>query len=325
MSSVRNVIRRLWLPGLGLVLVPALVILGGAIDGPFPGLAKLSGAMESFAGPGAGGPRLESPEASRRKQRMVGSSRVVAEGRVSAYPGAEVVVGCETSGRIVSLAVVEKSVVRRGDLLAELNADDLRASIAEARARVAESEADRRYYTRELQREQNLIARRAGTPEARDSMRHNLETAEARLAAAIAARDRLEALLAKTRILAPIDGVVTARHVHPGETIEASAKIVTIVDLDRLRIEAEVDEFDIGHVTLGAPVRITAEGYATVWQGTVEEIPDSVVGRRLRPGDPGRPIDARVLPIKIALACRSELKFGQRVEVEIMSPRIEAR
>jgi len=86
---------------------------------------------------------------------------------------------------------------------------------------------------------------------------------------------------------------------------------------NRLRIEAEVDEFDAGRVPLHAPATITAEGYTTVWRGKVEEIPDEVVGRRLRPGDPGRPIDARVLPIKIALESRSGLKLGQRVEVEI--------
>jgi multidrug efflux pump subunit AcrA (membrane-fusion protein) len=134
----------------------------------------------------------------------------------------------------------------------------------------------------------------------------------------MATRDRFDALIAKTRILAPISGVVTARYVHPGETIEPGARIVTIADLDRLRIEAEVDEFDTAQVTLGAAVAITAEGYGqTVWPGRVEEIPDSVVGRRLRPEDPGRPIDSRVLPVKIVPRGTTPLKLGQRVEVAI--------
>jgi hypothetical protein len=55
------------------------------------------------------------------------------------------------------------------------------------------------------------------------------------------------------------------------------------------------------------------------WNGTVEEIPDSVVGRRTRPADPGRPIDARVLPVKISLAGQAPLKLGQRVDVGIAS------
>jgi hypothetical protein len=71
-------------------------------------------------------------------------------------------------------------------------------------------------------------------------------------------------------------------------------------------------------VALGSPVVITADGYGpTTWRGTVEEIPDSVVGRRIRPADPGWPIDARVLPVKIELAEPTPLKLGQRIDVEI--------
>ena len=62
-----------------------------------------------------------------------GSPRVAAEGRVVAYPGAEVVVGTEVAGLIVRLTVKEKSPVRAGDLVAELNSADLRASRAECR------------------------------------------------------------------------------------------------------------------------------------------------------------------------------------------------
>jgi HlyD family secretion protein len=249
-----------------------------------------------------------------------GPPRVAAEGRVVAYPGALVVVGTEVAGLIVRLTAEEKSAVRAGDLIAELNSADLRASRAEADARVAEAEADIRFYDREVRRDQALIAKHATTPQNLDVNLRGLELARARRSAAIAARDRLDALIAKTRIIAPIDGVVTVRHVQPGEIAGPGTAIVTIADLNRLRIEAEVDEVDTARVALGSPVMITAEGYGpTKWRGTVEEVPDSVVGRRTRPADPGRPIDARVLPVKIALAERTPLKLGQRIDVEIAS------
>src|SRR5262249_53726633 len=149
-----------------------------------------------------------------------------------------------------------------------------------------------RFYEREDRRERALLAKYATTPQNLDVNLRGLELARARRAAAAACRDRFDALIAKTRITAPIDGVVTARHVQPGEIAEPGRAVVTIADLNRLRIEAEVDEFDTTRVTLGSPVTITAEGYGpTKWRGTVEEIPDSVVGRRTRPADPGRPID----------------------------------
>jgi multidrug resistance efflux pump len=85
-----------------------------------------------------------------------------------------------------------------------------------------------------------------------------------------------------------------------------------------VRIEAEVDEFDAARVALGAAVRITAEGYdQREWEGRVEEIADAVTARKLRPEDPGRPIDARILPVRIAFSAPTELRLGQRVEVHI--------
>jgi RND family efflux transporter MFP subunit len=251
---------------------------------------------------------------------------VVAEGRVVAHEGAEVVVGTEVSGLIVRLTVKEKSAVHAGDVIAESDSADLRASLAEAMARVSEAEAEIRFYQREDRRERALLAKHATTPQNFDTNTRGLELARARRSAAVACCDRFEALIAKTRITAPIDGVVTARHAHPGEISRPGAALVTIADMKRLRIEAEVDEFDTARVALGSPVTITAEGYgATRWRGTVEEIPDSVVSRRTRPTDPGRPIDARVLAIKIAFAEPTPLKLGERVDVEIASPDAGAR
>jgi HlyD family secretion protein len=231
-----------------------------------------------------------------------------------------VVVGTEVAGLIVRLTVKEKSPVRAGDLVAELNSADLRASRAESDARVDEAEADIRFYDREVRRDRALLAKNATCAQNLDVNLRGLDLARARRFAAIASRDRLDALIAKTRVTAPIDGVVTARHVQAGEIAGLGTAVVTITDLKRLRIEAEVDEFDTARVALGASVSITAEGYGpTKWRGTVEEIPDSVVSRRTRPADPGRPIDARVLPVKISLTEPTALKLGQRIDVEIAS------
>jgi len=116
-----------------------------------------------------------------------------------------------------------------------------------------------------------------------------------------------------------VTATVTARPAQPGETVEVAAKIVTIADLNRVRIEAEVDAFDSGRVALGAEVRITAEGLERAsWLAKVEEIPDSVMPRRIRPEDPGRPVNALVVPVKIAIAESTPLKLGQRVEIEIL-------
>jgi len=227
------------------------------------------------------------------------------------------------SGRPPSLVAVDPfpcaaGLFSKGQPIAELRADDLRAAIEEARAQVAQAKADIRFADVDLDRADRLVSAKVGTQEAADRARSQRDAAHARKETAAAAVSRLQAVLAKTRLTAPIDGVVIVRHADAGEHLEAGAPLVTIADLCHTRIEAEVDEFDAGRVTLGSPVRITAEGYGgEPWSGTIEEIPDAMVGRRLKPQDPGRPSDTRVLLVKVALKEKTPLKLGQRVEVEI--------
>jgi RND family efflux transporter MFP subunit len=247
-----------------------------------------------------------------------GADRVTAEGRLVTYPGAQVVVATDVAGTLTRLSVEERDHVRKGQLLAELKADDIRAEIAEQRAKVAEAEADIRFADADVDRADRLLVANVGTQATADRSRSNRDAAHARRETAVAALHRLEAVLAKSRLTAPIDGVVLERNVHAGEHLEAGAQLVTLADLKRTRVEAEVDEFDAGRIALGAPVQVTAEGYdGRSWRGRIEEIPDAVVNRRLKPQDPGRPSDTRVLLVKIALSEASPLKLGQRVEVEI--------
>jgi HlyD family secretion protein len=260
----------------------------------------------------------DSVEAAPAPATPVQDERVVAEGRLVTYPGAEVVVATELPGVVVRLLVDEKDRVRKGQVIAELRADDLRAELAEARARVDEAEADIRFAEMDLGRAERLLAEKVGTQEIADRARRNRDAASARRETAIASVSRLQAVLAKMRIVSPISGVVILRSVQAGEHLEAGEPLVTVANLDRTRVEAEVDEFDAGRVALGAPVQVTAEGYTgQSWPARIEEIPDAVMPRRLKPQDPGRPSDTRVLLVKIALDGKTPLKLGQRVEVEI--------
>jgi RND family efflux transporter MFP subunit len=247
---------------------------------------------------------------------------VAAEGRVLTYPGSEVVVGVERAGRLLRMLVEERQKVRRGDLLAELESDELRAALAESRAHVVEAEAELRLGEQNLKRRRELVAQRIVADHDLDQAVHDVETARARLQTAQATVERQEAQLKKTRILAPISGTVITRHVQAGETLESGARVVTLADLDRLRIEGEADEADAGALAVGAPVRITCDAYpGRSWRGTVEEVADAVTPRRLKPQDPARPTDTRVLGVKVAFAEPLPLRLGTTVELRIAAAR----
>ncbi len=258
-------------------------------------------------------PKTAKPQAIAKAE----TPRVVAEGRVVTYPGAEVTVGADVAGTIDRLNVEEKQQVRAGEVIAVLRADDTRAALAVARARVGEAQADTRLFEAEVARAKHLFHEDVGSKQAWDKAERDLDSARARAASASAEVRRLEALVEKTVITAPIDGIVITRHVHAGETIESGDAIVTVADLKRTRVEAEIDEYDTARIRLGAQVDVTAEGFGRTWRGTIEEIPDAVVNRRLNPQDPAKPIDTRVLLVKVAFAEPTPLKLGQRVEVRM--------
>lgn len=258
------------------------------------------------------------PQNSTPAAKPVETPAISAEGRVVTYPGAEVIVGADAAGIIERLLVAEKDKVRKGQTIAVLRADDTRAALSQARSRVGEADADIRLYETEAARTKKLFDEEVGSKETWDRSVRDLEAARARRASAIAEVERLEATLAKTNVVSPIDGVVIARDVQQGEHLATGDAIVTIANLDRTRVEAEVDEFDASRVVLGDSVAIKAEGYdGKSWRGTIEEIPDSVVSRRIKPADPSKPIDTRVLLVKVAMNEPTPLKLGQRVEVEV--------
>lgn len=247
------------------------------------------------------------------------SKSISAEGRVVTYPGAEVSVGSDIGGTIESLRVNEKDRVKKGDVIAIVRADDTRAALAQARSRVGESDADVRLYEAETVRWRKLFEQAVGSKEAWEKAQRDLDAAKARRASAVDEVARLEALLEKTRVVAPIDGVIVERTRHAGETVSGGETIVTIADLSRTRIEAEIDEYDASRVVAGGRVHLRAEGYDGLqWNGTIEEVPDSVVSRRLKPQDPSKPIDTRVLLVKVAIDEPTPLKLGQRVEVSLI-------
>lgn len=243
---------------------------------------------------------------------------VAAEGRVVAYPGAEVRVGAERGGRLVRVLVEEGAAVRKGQLLAEIESDELRAALAEARARVAEAEAEGRLAEANLARRRRLTEEKILAANDLDQATRDVETAGARVETAKASVSRYQALLAKSRVVAPLTGTVIARKVDAGQMVETGDHAFTVADLGRLRIEGEAHEADAGAVVLGAEVTITADGYpGRSWLGRVEEIPDSVTLRRIKPQDPSRPTDARVLAVKVGFAEPSPLKLGTTVDLRI--------
>ncbi|MBL8894130.1 MAG: efflux RND transporter periplasmic adaptor subunit, partial [Rhizobiales bacterium] len=194
-------------------------------------------------------------------------------------PTTEVEVSSEMSGVVRSVNVDNNSLIKKGDVLAELDIERLEAQLGRAKATLAASEAklidaqatveerDRAYDRQVSLRkkgfspEQDLEVARA----ARDRAVAAVTSAEADIAVAKADVHLQEIEISKSRIISPIDGIVLKRSVEPGQTVASSLQAPVLFtlaeDLKRMQLEAEVDEADIGSVATGQDASFTVDAY----------------------------------------------------------------
>jgi RND family efflux transporter MFP subunit len=158
--------------------------------------------------------------------------------------------------RVERVRVSEGDAVRKGQLIVELQGDDVRAKLAQAGAGVTEANAHFENAKKNLERFEALFAQRAATQKELDDVRVSYESASARLRAAQEMKREVEDLLQDIEIVAPFDGVVTKTYVDAGDMTTPGSPVVTIENARRLEIAASVPESQIEHLSIGMPVRI---------------------------------------------------------------------
>ncbi len=194
-------------------------------------------------------------------------------------PLIQVDISSELSGVVRSVAVDENQIVKKGDVLAELDTVRLAAQIERAEASVKAAAAKVTEARTTLQETEQAQVRSAtlskrgmvtdqaleGATAARDRAMANVALAEANLAIADADLKLQQADLEKSTIYAPIDGIVLTRSVNPGQTVASSMQapvlFVLAANLENMELKAAVDEADIGGVAPGQTARFTVDAF----------------------------------------------------------------
>lgn len=192
-------------------------------------------------------------------------------------PVETVEVGTQVSGKVVTIYVDYNSVVKKGDMLAELDKLTLNESLSRAKANLESSESQLRYAKSTFERTQQLYENKAATLADYEAAQNTYTQAQMSKKNAQAQYDQAKVDLSYAEIYSPIDGVVLDRAVEVGQTVAASFSTPTLFtlanDLTRMQVEANVDEADIGQVKLNQRVAFTVDAYADdVFNGTVNQI-----------------------------------------------------
>jgi multidrug resistance efflux pump len=143
--------------------------------------------------------------------------------------------------------------------------------------------------------------------------------AEAEVARARADLAEARALLEKTTIRSPIRGMVLRRHLRTGEAVAGGAPVVTVADVSRLRVRADVDEIDVARLHAGQRAYVTAAAYrGQKFWGHVVRI-GQVLGRKnFRTNEPSERVDTKILEVLIELEARPQLPVGLRVDAFLL-------
>ena len=209
-------------------------------------------------------------------------------------PYLSVALHARTAGYVERVLVDRGSVVKQGDLLAELSAPELTARVAEAQAKVQSAEADRVQAVAQVAAAQSTYDRLKTASATEGAIAQNeliqaqqqLDAARALVSsreqarkAAEAAVQALENLQSFLKITAPFDGVITERLVHPGALAGPGPDpaLLVLQQVSRLRLVAAVPEEDVGQIVRGAKASFTVPAHPdrTYW-GTVARLADAL-------------------------------------------------
>jgi ABC exporter DevB family membrane fusion protein len=147
-----------------------------------------------------------------------------------------------------------------------------------------------------------------------------LRRAETHVTQAQAELEHARAQLASTVVDSTVNGKVTKKIVEPGEAVDISMPLLILGDVGRVIVKAEVDETDVGKLALGQPAEVTADAYpGRVFRGRLYEMGQSVGKRRVRPEDPTKIQDMKVLETKVEVQDGADLKLGMTVDVKIVT------
>lgn len=191
---------------------------------------------------------------------LTASGYVVAERKAA--------VASKATGRLVYLRVEEGDRVKKGEIIARIEDEDVTAALEQARATLHLYEAEENDARQTLERQRSLLAQGLTSQAEFDAAEARYNRVLASIRAAKAAATAAEVALENTRIRAPFDGTVLTKHADIREVVAPFAAapgsrgaVVTIADMKSLEVEADVSESNIERVSPGQACEIVLDAY----------------------------------------------------------------
>lgn len=192
-------------------------------------------------------------------------------------PVTSVTVGTQVSGIVSKLFVDYNSVVKKGQVIAELDKTNLMSQLNTAKTQLATAQSLLNYQTANYKRYKTLFEKGLVAADDFDNAKLSYTQAKEQVVSAKEEVQRAQTNLGYATITSPIDGVVLSKSVEEGQTVAASfstPELFTIAqDLTNMQVVADVDEADIGDVKEGERVTFTVDAYPDdTFEGEVKQV-----------------------------------------------------
>ncbi len=192
-------------------------------------------------------------------------------------PVTSVTVGTQVSGIVSKLFVDYNSVVKKGQVIAELDKTNLMSQLNTAKTQLATAQSQFNYQTANYKRYKTLFEKGLVAADDFDNAKLSYTQAKEQVVSAKEEVQRAQTNLGYATITSPIDGVVLSKSVEEGQTVAASfstPELFTIAqDLTNMQVVADVDEADIGDVKEGERVSFTVDAYPDdTFEGEVKQV-----------------------------------------------------
>ena len=200
---------------------------------------------------------------------------ITATGTIEAVTS--VTVGTQVSGIVNKLYVDYNSVVKKGQVIAELDKTNLISELNTAKANLASTESNLSYQSANMKRYQTLYKKGLVSADEYENVLLTYRQAKEQVASSRENVQKAQTNLGYATITSPIDGTVISKSVEEGQTVAASfntPELFTIAkDLKNMQVIANVDEADIGGVAVGNRVNFTVDAYPDdTFEGVVKQV-----------------------------------------------------
>lgn len=213
----------------------------------------------------------------------------------------------KVAGDVREVLAREGEAVRAGQIVARIDPTEYEARVAQARGNLNNARVQLEIASKARDNNLALVEKGFISRNAFDNSAHQYEAARASVEAAQGALDIVLKSLNDTVLRAPISGLVSVRYAQPGEKLPADSKLLDIVNLQKLELEAAVPASDIAQVAIGQAVEVHVEGQSGTFEGKVVRI------------NPATQSGSRAVPVYIRLDNPQQLlRVGMFAEAQLV-------